>query len=57
MGQTQINRFPLNEKFSGLSSHEPNYAEKGAIYNFLKFFFIWQFEQKSIFCVVNLLLL
>ena len=26
MAQKQISRFPLNEKFSGLSGHVPNYA-------------------------------
>ena len=25
MAQKQISRFPLNEKFSGLSGHVPNY--------------------------------
>ena len=27
MAQKRISRFPLNEKFSGLSGHVPNYAQ------------------------------
>ena len=49
MAQKQISRFPLNEKFSGLSEHVPNYGH-WSVFNYCKYRYQRQACFFEIYC-------